>query len=219
MSKHRFFMVGLGLWLGGLFLVVTLIVLPTSDTLGAGILATPGASATVDPGQGTPGAPDPRPTQTATRPPTTPTVVPTPTPRAGTLNIVPASSAVGVEVTLTGSGFSPNALLVVIVEDSAGNNMAYTQPAVNASGSFTMRLSTMDYKAGQYTVSVAALPDVKALAQGTFTLSGTPGLPNTGEGANTGQAARASWFLAGAALLTLCVFGGVTLRRRLVEPR
>jgi hypothetical protein len=208
-----------GLWLGGLFLAIALIVLPTSDTLGAGILATPGASATVDPGQGTPGDPDPRPTQTATRPPTTPTTVPTPTPRAGALNIIPTSSAVGVEVTLTGSGFSPNALVIVVVEDSTGSNMAYIQPTVDASGGFTVRLSTMAYKAGEYTVSVAALPDIKALAQATFTLSGTPGLPNTGEGANTGHTARTIWFLVGAALLTLSVFGGVAIRRRLVEPR
>lgn len=216
MSKFLTLAMAFGLVVGTLLIAAAFAATPTG---GAGLLITPSASVTTDPGRGTPDDPGPVPTSTPTRPaatPATPTVVPTPTPRAGTLAITPASAAVGAEVSIRGAGFSPNAPLVVIVEDSVGSARAYVQPGVDGSGNFTVRLDTRSYVSGEYAVTVASLPNIGTLARATFTLTGVPGLPNTGEGAGTGQAPWTSLALGGAALLALLVCSGFVARRRMI---
>jgi hypothetical protein len=226
MRMHRALVAGIGMWVACLLLIGAYLALPANGADGAG-MQTP--SATTDPGRGTPNN-DPGPASsptttrpagtptagpgTPTRPPATPTRTPTPTPRAGNLTVTPASAAVGVEITIAGAGFSANAPLALIVEDAQGATAHYSQPAVDGSGNFTVRLNTNTWQPGQYAVTVASLPDVNALARASFTLTGAPGLPNTGEGAENGRGGQFVWLFAVAGFLVLLGLGGAALRRR-----
>lgn len=189
-------------------ILVAALSLPTSagSIVGAGVLQTETPAAT----------PTPRP----------PTPTPTATPRAGALTASPASADIGATITLTGSNFSANALIVVIVEDGDGATVSYTQPSVDGTGNFTVRLDTAGYKPGQYAASVASLPNINTLSRATFTLTGTPappgtgsggnlpGLPNTGDGGGIGEDRLLLVGIGGMALLVLIGLGGIALRRR-----
>lgn len=211
MGQSKLFIAGVAFWLGCVLFGGIALLNPTGAVSGAGMLQTPGA--TVDPGQRTPDA-DATPSVSPTRPATTPTNTPTATPRVGTLNVSPRSATAGAEVTIAGSGFSPSALIVVIVEDSNGATVSYTQPSVEASGSFTMRLDTTTWSAGEYVVSAASLPNVNVLSRASLTLTGMPGLPNTGDGGATSRAPWVAMLFVGAAAVALLALGGGTARRR-----
>ena len=94
---------GLALWLALLLLPAAL--LATPGITAGGALRAAAQPTTTPPATGTAAAtPTPRPTPTAT-------------PRAGTLTVTPPAGPAGTQFTITGAGFSPNALLAVAVED------------------------------------------------------------------------------------------------------
>lgn len=222
MRKISTLATGLGGLLGFLLLVAALAV-PGGTTQGAALQVTP--SVTVDPGRGTRDAGPATPTRgtttrgTATAAGTaaapTPTRTPTPTPRRGAVTVSPSSVAAGTPLTVTGSGFSANALLTIAIEEEAtGATAAYVQPGVDAGGSFSQRFDTADFRPGRHTVTVFALPNVDALAQATFTVAGTPSMPNTGAGAAPARDTRAPWLIAGATIVALAGLGALAWRRR-----
>ncbi len=218
MRRFTAFATATGIALGVLLLVAAFITTPSGTAYGAGLLVTP--SVTVDPGRGTPDDPGPVPSRTPTRaatPAASPTTAPTatPTPRRGTLVVAPTTAAAGAEVTVTGTGFSANAPLALAIEaDTDGTTAAYVQPSVDGSGNFSQRFATAGFRPGVYTVSVHALPNTQALAQAKLTISGTPGLPNTGTGIADDRGRTGQLALAGILAATMLGLAGVALRRR-----
>ena len=212
MRKITALAAGSVLSLGLLVILVTTLVLSPDTVFADGnngsttLLAGAQQTATVDPGRTpTPGTPAPAPT---------PTPMPTPTPRRGTLTVSPSSATAGTPITVAGVGFSANALIAVAVESANGVVATYVQPSVDASGGFAVRLDSTGYAPGQYTVFVLALPNADRLAEATFTIAGTPGLPNTGQGAAASQVAWWHLLLSGAAIMALLSTAAIMLRRR-----
>jgi hypothetical protein len=85
---------------------------------------------------------------------------------------------------------------------------------VDGSGNFAQRFATTDFRPGTYTVSVHALPNTESLAQAKLTISGMPGLPNTGAGTADVRGRTAQFAFAGVLAAALLGLTGAALRRR-----
>ena len=133
------------------------------------------------------------------------------------ITITPATGDAGTTFEVVGRGFEPNSSPILFVEDATGNNAAYRQPRVGADGGFRVTLNSSDYEAGEYRVVVAAILDLKPLAQGIMTVNrSVTAMPRTGAG-GAASGAPAPWpVLAGlGAVALLGLAAGIGRRRAL----